>query len=137
MALEDDLARIAALAGRHGEVAGVLAAEPARAVRRYLVALGPHGQRRWAVLDDAGEIVGEPQDIRDVASIVAMCEVGQELSGGVGEAPRVATPALLDEIGAAAVTRGDASFSDGIRAATAVVDAFVKDVESRYLIELG
>ncbi len=82
MALGEDLDRIAAVAAGHGDVAGVLAAEPALARRFYLVALGDDEKRRWAVLDDAGEVVEHRQDIRDVASIVAMCELAEELAGG-------------------------------------------------------
>ena len=82
MALDDDLGRIATTAAVHGVVAGVLAAEPALARRFYLVALGAEGARRWAVLDEAGEVVEHRQDVRDVASIVAMCELAEELAGG-------------------------------------------------------
>lgn len=82
MALEDDLERIAASAAAHGEVAGVLAAEPALARRFYLVALGADAERRWAVLTDAGEVVERRDDVRDVASIVAMCELAEDLAGG-------------------------------------------------------
>jgi hypothetical protein len=177
MALADDLDRIAACAAEHGQVAGVLAAEPAQARRFYLVALGVDGDRRWAVLDDEGRIVEKRQDIRDVASIVAMCELAEELAGGgdleqlraqlaqvrmveqppgieeaeeaalalertIGAPPRVATPAFLDEVGAATVvlerSLGELSspFSDAIRGATGAVDAFVKEVERDYLVQL-
>ena len=57
MALGDDLERIAGAAAAHGEVTGVLAAEPARGRRLYLVALGADEARRWLVLDD-----GRPAD---------------------------------------------------------------------------
>jgi hypothetical protein len=177
MALSDDLDRIAALAAEHGEVAGVLAAEPAQARRFYLIALGVDDARRWAVLDDGGAIVERRQDIRDVASIVAMCELAEELAGGgdleqlraqlaqvrmveqpegieeaedaalaleraIGAPPRVATPAFLDDVGAATIVLeralGELSspFSEAIRGATGTVDAFVKDVEAAYLIAL-
>jgi hypothetical protein len=79
MALADDLERIAA---KHGDVAAVLAAEPADGVRRYLLALGPEGARRWLVVDDTGEPVTRREDVRDAASIVAMCEVAGDLAGG-------------------------------------------------------
>lgn len=177
MALADDLDRIAAHAAGHGEVAGVLAAEPAHARRFYLVALGGEEARRWAVLDDHGRIVEKREDVRDVASIVAMCELAEELAGGgdleqlrtqlaqvrmveqppgieeaeeaalalertIGAPPRVATPAYLDEVGAATVVLeralGELSspFSDAIRGATGAVDAFVKDVEAGYVLPL-
>jgi hypothetical protein len=174
MALADDLERIATAASTHGEVAAVLAAEPAHARRLYLVAFGADETRRWAVLDDAGAIVERQHDIRDVASIVAMCELAEDLAGGgdleqlraqltqvriveqppgieqaeeaalalervIGAPPRVATPAFLDEVGAATMALeralGELSspFSDAIRGATGAIDEFVKEVERDYL----
>jgi hypothetical protein len=82
MALADDLDRIAAAAAAHGEVAGVLAAEPAHARRAYLVALGAEEARRWLVVDDDGNPLDRRADVRDAASIVAMCELASELAGG-------------------------------------------------------
>jgi hypothetical protein len=82
MALADDLERIAARAAEHGDVRAVLAAEPARTRRFYLVALGEDEGRRWVVLDDAGSPVSSRDDVRDVASIVAMCELAEDLAGG-------------------------------------------------------
>ena len=82
MALAEDLERIAAAAGTFGRVVAVIAAEPASARRLYLVALDVAGARRWLVLDDAGEVVVRREDIRDTASIVAMCELAEDLAGG-------------------------------------------------------
>ena len=82
MALTDDLERIAAAAAAHGEVTGVLAAEPSRGRRRYLVALGPEETRRWAVLDDTASLVEQRDEVRETASIVAMCELAGDLAGG-------------------------------------------------------
>ncbi len=82
MALADDLERIAGLAAARGEVAGVLAAEPASGMRLYLVAFGADEERRWLVLDEAGAAVERRDDVRDAASIVAMCELAAELAGG-------------------------------------------------------
>lgn len=135
MALADDLERIAGLAAAHGAVTGVLAAEPALRLRLYLVALGDGESRRWAVLDEKGAIVDRREDVRDTASIVVMCELAEELAGRETTPPRVATPALLDEIGAAAAAAGT-SFSDAIRGATGVVDDFVKDVQQHYVVAL-
>ena len=81
MGLADDLERIAGAAAAHGQVTGVLAAEPASSLRRYLVALG-EDERRWLVLDDAGAIVTARDEVRDTASIVAMCELAEDLAGG-------------------------------------------------------
>ena len=82
MALPDDLERIAAVAAARGEVTGVLAAEPSRSRRVYLVALGPEDARRWLVLDDDGNPVDRRDDVRDTASIVALCELAADLAGG-------------------------------------------------------
>ena len=82
MALGEDLERIAGAASAHGEVTGVLAAEPARGRRFYLVALGADESRRWVVLGDDGQPVDAREDIRDTASIVAMCELAADLAGG-------------------------------------------------------
>jgi hypothetical protein len=82
MALAEDLDRIAGTAARHGEVTGVLAAEPSRGMRRYLVALGQEAERRWVVLDDTGTPVDRRDDVRDTASIVAICELAGDLAGG-------------------------------------------------------
>jgi hypothetical protein len=177
MALADDLERIAGVAADRGVVSGVLAAEPAQGRRFYLVALGEDDARRWALFDDAGAIVDRREDVRDAASIVALCELSAELAGGgdleqlranlaqvrmveqpegieeaedaalalertVGAPPRVASPAFLDEVGAATIALeralGEMSspFSEAIRAGTGAVDAFVKEVERGYLVEL-
>ena len=82
MALADDLGRIAVAAATHGEVTGVLAAEPARGQRCYLVALGSEDERRWLLLDDDAQPVTRRQDVRDAASIVAICELAGELASG-------------------------------------------------------
>ena len=82
MALVADLERIAAAASAHGEVTGVLAAEPAIGRRFYLVALGPEEARQWIVVDDAAGVVSRREDVRDAASIVAMCELAEDLAGG-------------------------------------------------------
>ncbi len=82
MALHEDLERIAAAAKAHGEVAGVLAAEPSHGRRYYLVALGADEARRWIVLDEHAQPVDRRDDVRDTASIVAMCELAGDLAGG-------------------------------------------------------
>jgi hypothetical protein len=82
MALAEDLERIAAAATVHGDVAGVLAAEPGQGRRRYLIALGGDESRQWLVLDDDATPVADLEDVRDTASIVAMCELTADLAGG-------------------------------------------------------
>jgi hypothetical protein len=82
MALTDDLERVAAAASAHGAVSGVLAAEPGRGRRLYLVAFGEDDDRSWLVLDEEGAPVTRRDDVRDTASIVAMCELAGDLAGG-------------------------------------------------------
>ena len=127
MALADDLDRIAALALAHGAVTGVLAAEPALGLRLYLVALGDGEERRWVVLDDGGTPVTRREDVRDVASIVVMCELAEELAGREATGVRAATPAYLDEVGVA---------PEAIRGAVGVVEEFVQDVQRNYVLPL-
>src|SRR5262245_9840473 len=79
MALADDLERIAAAAAAYGTVTGVLAAEPGRNRRFYLVAFEDGG---WLVFDADGAPVVKRADVRDAASIVAMCELAGDLAGG-------------------------------------------------------
>jgi hypothetical protein len=82
MALADDLERIAAGAAGYGTVAGVLAAETTTGSRSYLVALGDGEARSWLVLDDAGEPASDRELVREVASIVVMCELAGDLAAG-------------------------------------------------------
>jgi hypothetical protein len=117
----DDVARAAAA---HGEPTGVLAAASAAGERSYLIALGGEEARRWLVLDEDTQPVDERRRVREVASLVAMCELAAELAGEDDEA-RIASPAYLDRFGTADLAR-----------ATAVVDAFVADVEARYTLPL-
>jgi len=175
MGLDDDLARVAAAAAGFGTVSGVLAAEPAHGVRRYLVSFGAEAADGWLVLDDTGAPVVARGEVRDTASIVALCELAAELAGGgdleelraqlarvriaeqppgieeaedaalalertVGSAPRLATPAYLDDVGAAtavlerALGESSSPFSAAIRSATGSVEEFVRDVERGYLV---
>jgi len=177
MALTDDLARIAAAAAEHGPVSGVLAAEPGRGRRLYLVAFGGDDDRAWLVLDDEGVPIARRGDVHDTASIVAMCELAGDLAGGgdletlrsqlaqvrmveqppgieaaeeaalvlertIGAPPRIATPAFLDEVGAAtmalerALGETSSPFSAAIRASTGAVEEFVADVERSYKLQL-
>ena len=82
MALAEDLERIAVAASAHGAVAGVLAAEPGRGRRLYLVAFGGDDDRTWLVLDEEASPITRRDDVRDTASIVAMCELAADLAGG-------------------------------------------------------
>jgi hypothetical protein len=177
MTLAEELAKIARAAGAHGSVTGVLAAEPMRGRRAYLVAFGGDEDRRWLVVDDTGAAIDRRDVVRGVASIVAMCELAGDFAGGgdlealrarlaelrvterpdgieeaeaaalelertIGAPPRVASPAYLDDVGAATLALeralGDDSspFSAALRSATGAVDEFVRDVERGYLVAL-
>ncbi len=82
MELRDELERIATATGGDDTVSGVLAAEPAQGSRLYLVAFGEDEARQWLVVDEAAAPVTERGRVREVASIVAMCELAEELAGG-------------------------------------------------------
>jgi hypothetical protein len=82
VALSDDLERIAAAAGEHGSVSGVLAAEAGSGTRSYLVAYSDNGGRSWLVVDREGRPVDRREAVRDTASIVALCEVAADVAGG-------------------------------------------------------
>ena len=178
MELRDDLDRIAALAAGNGPVSGVLAAEPAGSPRLYLVAFGEDDERTWIVVDETGAPVDERSLVREVASIVVLCELAEELAGGgrldelraslaqlrmteqpegieqaeeaalalervLGAPPRVASPAFLDDVGAAtlalehALGTYDSTFATALRTSSGAVDGFLAEVETRYLIPLS
>ncbi|HUY72499.1 MAG TPA: hypothetical protein VMV08_09665 [Gaiellaceae bacterium] len=82
MALADDLERAAGAAAVFGPVSAVLAAEPSPDRRAYLVALDEDEAREWLVLDGGLEPVAERERVREVASIVVLCELAGELAGG-------------------------------------------------------
>ena len=82
MGLADDLGAAAAAAAAFGSVSAVLAAEPASGRRAYLVALGEDEAREWLVLDAGLAPVEELAVVREVASIVVLCELAGELAGG-------------------------------------------------------
>jgi len=87
VALQDELAQIAlaatAFAADGEEVAGVLAAEPARGRRVYLCAFRDAVERvTWLALDADAEPVADRAAVRDAASIVALCELAEESAGG-------------------------------------------------------
>src|SRR6202040_4166885 len=50
--------------------------------RAYLVALDEDEAREWLVLDGGLEPVAERERVREVASIVVLCELAGELAGG-------------------------------------------------------
>jgi hypothetical protein len=81
MPLADDLLQAAQAAAGYGKVTAVLPAEPAGR-RFYLVALGDGETREWLVLDSGFAPVADREAVREVASIVVLCELAGELAGG-------------------------------------------------------
>jgi hypothetical protein len=71
-------------------------------------------------------------------------EAALALEHVVGAPPRLATPALLDEIGAATRrlelalgTSGGSPFAEAMKGGTATVEALVAEIEARYKAPLG
>ena len=106
MGLEKDLRRIAEAAVRHAadgeDVAGIVPAEPAGGLRLYVCAYGSEDATSWLVLDATGVPVSDRALIRDAVSIAALCEVAEDAAGVEPDSARVASPALLDDLGAEA-----------------------------------
>jgi len=119
------LDEVARLAAAHGDVTGVLAAESADGEASYLVAFGADEAREWLLLDAAAQPVADRTRVREVASLVAMCELAAEAASTADEA-RIASPAYLDAHG-----------SSQLAASMGVVEAFVAEVEAGYKLPLG
>jgi hypothetical protein len=80
--LGQELEEIAVAAGAYGPVSAVLAAELDASSRLYLVAFGEEEALEWLVVDAAARPLDGRAEIRDVASIVVLCELASELAGG-------------------------------------------------------
>jgi len=130
VALADDLERVAAAAaGADGGLTGVLATEPASGRRIYLCAFEARdGGRTWLAVDDSGEPIRDRREVRDAVSIAALCEVAEEAAGVEPDSARVASPALLDELGADA----GPDVAEALKGAADTVEELVRDVERGY-----
>jgi hypothetical protein len=137
MALDDDLRRIAEAAGRFAaegeDVSGIVPAEPGSGVRLYVCAYGDEETTSWLVLDATGVPVRDVQLVRDAVSIAALCELAEEAAGVEPAEARVATPALLDELGA----QHGSEVSSAVAAASETVAELLRDVERGYKLELS
>ena len=137
MDLERDLRRIAEAAARHAgdgeEVAGIVPAEPANGLRLYVCVYRAEAATSWLVLDATGVPVSDQALIRDAVSIAALCEVAEEAAGVEPDSARVASPALLDDLGA----DGGAEVAAAVKAAAGTVEELVHDVERRYKLPLS
>ena len=132
MELEKDLRRIAEAAARHAadgeDVAGIVPTEPASGIRLYVCAYGSEDATSWLVLDATGVVVRDRELVRDAVSIAALCEVAEEAAGVEPDSARVASPALLDELGAGAGTE----VAEAIKGGATTVEELVRDVERGY-----
>ena len=80
------------------------------------------------MLDATGVPVEERALVRDAVSIAALCEVAEEAAGVEPDSARVASPALLDELGADA----GAELAEAVKGAAGTVEELVRDVERGY-----
>jgi hypothetical protein len=130
--LDDDLRRTAEAAVVYAadgeELVGIVPAEPAIGLRLYVCAYGREKEATWLVLDATGVPVEERALVRDAVSIAALCEVAEEAAGIEPDAPRVASPAYLDELGADA----GSALAGAVNGATGSVDELLRDVERSY-----
>lgn len=79
MALDEELGRIAARSG----ATAVLAAEAAPGERLYVCSFEEaDGGRTWLALDADGEPVADRRRLREAVSILALCELAEEIAGG-------------------------------------------------------
>ena len=132
MGLERDLRRIAEAAAVYAaegeEVAGIVPTEPASGIRLYVCAYGREEATSWLVLDATAHPVEERSLVHDAVSIAALCEVAEDAAGVEPEDARIATPALLDELGAGA----GPELTAAVRTAADTVEELVQDVERGY-----
>ncbi len=132
MGLDGDLRRIADAAvvyAADGEdLVGIVPAEPASGLRLYICAYGGEDEASWLVIDATGVPVEERALVRDAVSIAALCEVAEEAAGVEPDAPRVASPAYLDELGSGA----GPELAGAVKSATGTVDELLRDVERSY-----
>ena len=87
MSLAEELGAVAEraqrLAGADETLAAVLPAEAQPGERVYLVAFhGESSGRTWIALDADGEPVTDRRSLRDAVSILALCEVAEEIAAG-------------------------------------------------------
>ncbi|MHB8642112.1 MAG: hypothetical protein ACYDA3_04425 [Gaiellaceae bacterium] len=134
MSLDDDLARAAETAAGFADpgerVEAVLAAEPASGQRVYLCSFSGGEARTWLALGSDGHALAGRGEVREAVSIAALCEIADEFAG-VDTAPRLATPAYLDELAA-----GNAQLGRALAAALPTIESLTLEVESAYKLEL-
>ena len=85
------------------------------------------------MLDATGVPVRDRSLVHDAVSIAALCEVAEDAAGVEPEAPRVARPALLDELGA----EGGPTVAAAVKGAADSVAELARDVERGYKLPLS
>jgi hypothetical protein len=139
VSLSEDVARIAEAAAPYAgpaeELAAVLPVEPASGERVYLCAfVQTDGTQSWLALNDDGAPLTDRTLIRDAASIAALVEIAEESASIPPEdEPRLASPAYLDSLGAAAAN-GDVT--GALQSALPAVDELTRDLELNYKLRL-
>jgi len=128
MALADELERIAA--AQDEPVSGVLAAELMDGTRIYLCA---YESGAWLALDAEAKPVESRRLVREAASLSALCEVAEEIAGIESTAPRLATNAYLDSLGAGLGPEFAAAFQQ----AAPAVEELVAEIERSYKLPLS
>lgn len=87
MTLADELERAAEAAARHAEpqerVAAVMAAEPGRGARVYVVALERDASHAYIALGSDLEPTGDRRLVRDAVTMIGLAELAEEVSGAV------------------------------------------------------
>jgi hypothetical protein len=134
--LEQELRRIADAAVRHAaegeELTGIVPAEPGSGVRAYVCAFGDGEVTSWLVLDADGKPVEDRSLVRDAVSIAALYELAEEATGAEPDEPRVASPALLDELGSSGP-----EVAAAVRSGSETVSELLRDVERGYKVPLS
>jgi len=140
VSLSEDVGRIAEAAARYvapgEELAAVLPVEPASGERVYLCAFAQaDGTQSWLALDDRGSPLTNRTLIRDAASIAALVEIAEESAASIvnSDEPRLASPAYLDSLGAAAAN-GDVA--GALQSALPAIDELTRDLELNYKLKL-
>ena len=147
MGLSEELEQVAAAALPYAdegeELAAVIPSEPAEGIRVFLCAFSAGEERTWIALRLDGRAVLDRSLLRDAVSIAALCELAEDCADEldvVEEPPRVATPAYLDAIAAAARQAEEGLGSDFVEAmkqGSLAVEGLTVEVEGGYKVELG
>lgn len=130
--LEDVATAAAVFAAGDEEVAAIVPAEPSPDRRTYLCAFDGSDGRTWLALDARASPVTSRDRLREAISIAAACEAAEESGGGAGEAPRVASPAYLDRLGA----EHGPGVALALGEAVAAADELAREVEAQYKLPL-